>query len=171
MSKINYCSLDEAWGDNTNSTIVSEENPKTQKNINNDKIYGRTNYDYLNENSKINRNNLIQNMNKIERNIKSENNEFRINPNETKQYMPFQESIDKKQLEDKLNYLESEINKYKLLSNNDNNIESFENKDNSSNNNDIFDLIVLIIIGLIIIFVMNSIFNLGKKIGSRGTSG
>jgi hypothetical protein len=165
MSKINYCSLDEAWGDNKNSTIVSEENPKTQKNINNDKIYGRTNYDYLNENSKINRNNLIQNMNKIERNIKSENNEI----NEVKQYMPFQESIDKKTLEDKLNYLESQINKYKLLSNNENNIESFENKDNGNNNNDIFDLIVLIIIGLIIIFVMNSIFNLGKKIGARSS--
>jgi len=202
MSKINYCSLDEAWGDpgkNLNDNLLSisssnngeKEMIDTQKNTNNTKIYGRTNYDYLNENSKIDRNNVIQNMNKVERNNETENNisvsnynKYRFNPrnnvkqnNYDKDYTPFKESIDKKQLQDKLDYLESEFNKYKLLSNNEtpnNYIENFNNKsekneynNNSDNNNDVFDLILLIIIGLIIILVMNSIFNIGKAIGAR----
>jgi len=222
MSKINYCSLDEAWGDpvkdmnnNSISSNSSNANPinntqqvqpghveedgqremvNAQKNINNDKIYGRTNYDYLNENSKINRNNVIQNMNKVERNLVSENvnnipnyNKYRFNPrnnvkqnNYDKDYTPFKESIEKKQLQDKIDYLESEFNKYKLLTNGESSeetsnryIESFNNQNQNteseynSGNNDIVDLIILIIIGLIVIFIMNSIFNIGKAIGMR----
>jgi hypothetical protein len=208
MSKINYCSLDEAWGDpgknlNDNSSQYSpdsneqKEMSNTQRNTNNEQIYGRTNYDYLNENSKVDRNNVIQNMNKVERNIVSENvnennvsnyNKYRFNPrnnvkqnNYDKDYTPFKESIDKKQLQDKINYLESEFNKYKLLTNGESSeetsnkyIENFNNQNvqseqynNSGNNNDIVDLIILIIIGLIVIFIMNSIFNIGKAIGAR----
>ena len=76
-------------------------------------------------------------------------------------------------------YLENELRKYNhLFEKSDyqiNNIESFSNKDSISNNNvpsnnksnDIIDLILLIMIGLIVIFVMNSIFNIGKAIGSK----
>jgi len=215
MSKINYCSLDEAWGDpgrNINDNLLSNDsssnvNPtnnvqhveqndgqrvmlNTQKNTNNDKIYGRTNYDYLNENSKIDRNNVIQNMNKVERNLLPENinnnginyNKYRFNPrnnvkqnNYDKDYAPFKESIEKKQLQDKIDYLESEFNKYKLLTNGESSeessIENFNNQNknekNDYNSNDIVDLIILIIIGLIVIFIMNSIFNIGKAIGMR----
>jgi hypothetical protein len=57
----------------------------------------------------------------------------------------------------------------------ENTIESFQNSNNNSYNSfytsntstDIIDLIFLIIIGLVIIFIMNSIFKLGKSIGSR----
>jgi hypothetical protein len=224
MSKINYCSLDEAWGDpgkNMNDNLIStnsssnansinniqqvqQENEgqrqmvNAQKNTNNDKIYGRTNYDYLNENSKIDRNNVIQNMNKVERNLASENinentvsnyNKYRFNPrnnvkqnNYDKDYSPFKESIEKKQLQDKIDYLESEFNKYKLITSGESSeetsnryIENFNNQNqnteneynNNSGNNDIVDLIILIIIGLIVIFIMNSIFNIGKAIGAR----
>ena len=224
MSKINYCSLDEAWGDpgknmndnplsssSSNANLINngqnvQENDgqrqmvNAQKNTNNDKIYGRTNYDYLNENSKVDRNNVIQNMNKVERNLVSENvndnnvtnyNKYRFNPrnnvkqnNYDKDYAPFKESIEKKQLQDKINYLESEFNKYKLLTNSESSegtsnryIESFNNQNeknknteseyNNSGNNDIVDLIILIIIGLIVIFIMNSVFNIGKAIGMR----
>jgi hypothetical protein len=105
-------------------------------------------------------------------------------------YMPFSESIERKYLEDKLKFLENEILKYKNLIDNNNNdsiksdsgsnfIESFSNNNNSSNvnqsssvtgnvkNNDLIDIILLIIIGLIIILVMNSIFNIGKAIGMK----
>ena len=212
MSKINYCSLDEAWGDpgkNMNDNLISTNSPSNansinngqqvhqenegqrqmvnaQKNINNDKIYGRTNYDYLNENSKIDRNNIIQNMNKVERNLVPENvndnnnstyNKYRFNPrnnvkqnNYDKDYSPFKESIEKKQLQDKIDYLESEFNKYKLLTNSESSeetsnryIESFNNQseqneyNNNSGNNDIVDLIILIIIGLIVIFIKRSV--------------
>ena len=171
MSKISYCSLEEAWGD----AYIKDNNDK-QENI--DKI------------SEFERENIIQNMNNVEREKKFENNNvneynaYRINPKNKvenndpeKEYSPFQESIEKKYLEDKLNFLENEFSKYKFLIdkndmlNNDkpqNLIENFSNGDkNNFQNNDFIDLILLIIIGLIIILVMNSIFDIGKKIGAR----
>ena len=98
------------------------------------------------------------------------------------------EAIEKKYLLDKLNFLESQFKKYSATQNsniqsntienfnsNNNNIISEENNNinNNSNSNklvyntDIIDLIFLIIIGLIIIFIMNSIFTFGKSIGAR----
>ena len=38
----------------------------------------------------------------------------------------------------------------------------------NTNSNDIIDLFLMIIIGLVVIFVMNSIFNIGKRIGASG---
>jgi hypothetical protein len=139
-------------------------------------------------------------MNNVERNKKPENNnninydKYRFNPenkvtskSNENNYTPFQESLEKKYLQDKLLFLENELKKYKYLIekcendkkisnkefNNENNIENFSNNYNSkndnsyiSNSNDMLDLILLIFIGLIVIFVMNSIFNIGKKIGA-----
>ena len=173
MSKISYCSLEEAWG-----TSFKEKDVKL------DNKYEKT------DNERIN---VISNMNNIERNNNCENNsiieddKYRFNPenkvlknNVEKSYSPFNESIEKKYLQDKLNFLENEFRRYKHLFENSNEksntqtIEKFENENNiipnkSSKNsvNDLFDLLLLIIIGLIIIFVMNSIFNIGKIIGSR----
>ena len=49
--------------------------------------------------------------------------------------------------------------------------EHFDNKDESSNfktrSNDMIDLIILIIIGLLIIFVMDFVFKMGKQIGAK----
>jgi hypothetical protein len=178
MSKISYCSLEEAWGD-------------SYKKIDNSKN------EYLNKISELEREKIVDNMNNIERKENTndnviEYNKYRLNPvnkvekNDVQQdYTPFNESIEKKFLQDKLNFLENEFNKYKNLTekytnnnnysnkNSENVIESFENENdlNNKNNiyatNDIIDLILLIIVGLIIILVMNSIFNLGKKIGAR----
>lgn len=178
MSKISYCSLEEAWGD-------------SYKKIDNSKN------EYLNKISELEREKIVDNMNNIERKENTndnviEYNKYRLNPvnkvekNDVQQdYTPFNESIEKKFLQDKLNFLENEFNKYKNLTekytnnnnysnkNSENVIESFENendinnKNNSYATNDIIDLILLIIVGLIIILVMNSIFNLGKKIGAR----
>ena len=231
MSKISYCSLEEAWGDsyktnnnNNNNNIINNDNisnknisnkniinteknwngnisssvfpgsnvKENKKNIENNKIYSRDKYDYLNENSEIERKEIINNMNNIERNNNTENNsiieyeKYRFNPinkvnnnNNEVAYSPFNESIEKKYLQDKLNFLENEFRKYKNYFENDNKqnnyIEKFSNNTNEdeekhtsyNKSNDIIDLILLIIIGLIVIFVMNSIFNIGKSIGAR----
>ena len=89
-------------------------------------------------------------------------------------YSPFKDDLDKKYLQDKLIQLENDFRKYKTLINSNDVVESFSNNDNNEtsdvNNNEILDLIVLIIIGLIIIFVMDSVFKIGKAIGARSIS-
>jgi len=203
MSKINYCSLEEAWGNNykktlDNNTIRNNDpNPENviniyQKNQEN-KQSQENKYEELDEASKKNRQELIQNMNLLERNNKgetdinksiSEYNKYRTNSfnnvssNDTKsEYVPFNDSIEKKYLEDKLKHLEEQY-KYLMQKNNytgtigssNNYIENFSNKYSptlSENSNDLFDIIVLITIGFIIIFILNSVFNLGKRIKSN----
>jgi hypothetical protein len=194
MSKISYCSLEEAWGDsyknnNNNDNDTNNINYKTNENNENKKYY-------LNKNSELQREEFANNMNGIERNSTPENNniveynKYRLNPNNTvkknnydQSYTPFNESIEKKFLQDKLNFLENEFRKYKHLfeksDKDDKNvynrsseeiIESFKNNtepDTNYKSTDIIDLILLIIIGLIIILVMNSIFTIGKSIGLR----
>ena len=179
MSKISYCSLEEAWGKQDNNTnIIKKPDDDLEK------IHEK----------------IQDNINKVERNSVPENNSmveynrYRFNPsnkvisNDIKQdYSPFNESLEKKYLRDKLFFLEHEFRKYKDIfdkSNNDQSLvynnypEHFTNSEESSekvykksnNSNDMIDLILLIIIGLIIILVMNSIFNLGKTIGSRNNN-
>ncbi len=207
MSKISYCSLEEAWGESFKKNN-DDNNNNNNKNNNNNIITNRNKYDTLNKESIIERENVISNMNNIERNKKPENNtivnydKYRFNPenkvnsksNEIN-YTPFEESLEKKYLKDKLLFLEHELKKYKSLIdksennkkisnkdyndyNNENILENFKNSNNSNSNeyvnnyssNDMVDLFLLIIIGLIVIFVMNSIFNIGKKIGASGKS-
>lgn len=205
MSKISYCSLEEAWGSSYSNKAIqdtNENNTNTKdNNIENNKISIRNDekYNILYKKSENDRDNVINNMNIIEKhNTNSEKsiieyNKYRLNEhNQVKnnnqfeedaviqKYMPFSESIEKKYLEDKLKFLENEILKYKYLfdkhdselnnTNSNNYIESFSNQNVSESQpktNDLIDLILLIIIGLIIILVMNSIFNIGKAIGIR----
>ena len=149
--------------------------------------------------SQIERETVVENMNKVERNSAPENNsiveynKYRFNPEnkvnknnyEMQNYTPFNESIEKKYLKDKLHFLENEFKKYKFLFEKNENYsnkndyeediyESFKNNEEDKNesklnykSNDMIDLILLIIIGLIVIFVLNSIFSIGKTIGSR----
>jgi hypothetical protein len=167
----------------------------------------------LNTKSNSDRNNIINSMNNVERNSKTENgnssvdeyNRYRINPynkvkenenlnlldtNKNESENCIFNSIEKKFLQDKLNFLEQQLklhqdydsnhsrfdnsNNYSSSNDSSNFIENFQNSDNSlintNRNADIIDLIVLIIIGLIIIFIMNSIFNLGKSIGIKAGS-
>jgi len=196
MSKINYCSLEEAWGDSYKKTLenntIRNNNPNPENVINiyqenkQNKQYQENKYDSLDEASKKNRQELIQNMNIVERNNKGEtdinknineynkyrNNSFNnVSSNDTKsEYVPFNDSIEKKYLEDKLKHLEEQyrylMQKNGNFNNNNNYIENFDNKfsSTSDNSNDLFDIIVLITIGFIIIFILNSVFNLGKRI-------
>jgi len=211
MSKISYCSLEEAWGLNE---PPPQDQLKNNKPIDNNKNDIESKYDYLNENSKKERAELIKNMNNVERiptiknDSSSEFEKYRFNSSNnvtesdsSKIYTPFNEAIEKKYLLDKLNFLESQFKKYGVMqksniqsntienfnnniseeNNNENkyvnidtNINNNINNQNSKNNNiysaDIIDLIFLIIIGLVIIFIMNSIFMFGKSIGARNVS-
>jgi len=153
MSKISYCSLEEAWG-NTHMTKNNNEKETVQKETLHKEV--------------------VNNMLEYEKYRFNPINKVNNNNNNEKVYTPFNESIEKKYLQDKINYLENEFKKYKNYYNDEKNnyIENFSNnvkeEENESNNNtDIIDLILLIIIGLIVIFVMNSIFNMGKSIGAK----
>jgi hypothetical protein len=183
MSKISYCSLEEAWG---NSFAKSNEQSINNVQNNQDKNINK-NLNRLTEKSENDREIVISNMNNIERNPRTENNsivqyqKYRFNStnnvsnNDQQLYSPFNESLERKYLQDKLLFLENEIKKYKnLFESTDKNqysqpiIESFSNQDiNKNKSNDIIDLILLIMIGLVVIFVMNSIFNIGKAIGTK----
>jgi hypothetical protein len=182
MSRVTYCSLEEAWGDN----YIKKENPppeKASKDNVNTQIY-KNKYDLLNEKSDSVRNEVIDNMNNVERSAKNNNiktedyNKYRNNPDNIVKkndyetpYTPYKESFEKKALQDKLLFLERQMAYYKDVITKENSIEHFDNKDESSNfktrSNDMIDLIILIIIGLLIIFVMDFIFKMGKQIGAK----
>jgi len=208
MPPISYSSIEEAWG--------IPKNNKEQTQCNEQPV---NKFDKLNENSIKERNNVIDNMNFIERNSKSNNPDperYRLSPmnnisplksnilnrnnnidNKTNdrnlhlsgfdQHISIENNNDNKSkvnederqsYKDRLLFLEKELEKcknylqmYKKENNkenleNTNIIESFQNV-NSNTGNDIIDIVFLIIIGLVIIFIMNSIFKLGKSVGSR----
>ena len=225
MSKISYCSLEEAWGNNliknqdmninnqqnnqqnnqnynnkntvntTINTINSNTVPSNNQNRNQPKDYNeevnmfksKSQMDF--ESLKADNENLkkiLNTMNYVERNKIPENNmnedynKYRFNPlNKVNSlyagennYQPFLDDVEKKSFQDRFVQLENEFRKYKLMINSKNQsdeetIESFSNQENN-NGNDIQDLIVLIVIGLIIIFIMDNIFKLGKYIGAKG---
>ena len=181
MSRVTYCSLEEAWGDN----YIKKENPppeKASKDNVNTQIY-KNKYDLLNEKSDGVRNEVIDNMNNVERNAKNNNvkmddfNKYRNNPDNIVKkndyetpYTPYKESFEKKALQDKLLFLEKQMKYYKDVITKGNSNEHFDNKDDSSfktRSNDLIDLIILIIIGLLIIFVMDFVFKMGKQIGAK----
>lgn len=197
MSKISYCSLEEAWGTSLNKKEDKDHKikEKIEKNNNNEKDYEELNafksksqmdYESLKEdNEKMKK--ILNTMNFIERNKTPENNinddynKYRFNPvnqvnglYNNNDYKPFQDDIEKKSLQDRFVELENEFRRYKTLMNTKNNnlneeeesIESFMNF-NNQNNTDIQDLIVLIVLGLIIIFIMDNIFKLGKYMGNK----
>ena len=196
MSKISYCSLEEAWGTSLNKKEdkYRKNQEKTEKINNNEKDYEELNafksksqidYESLKEDNEkmkkiINTMNLVERNKTPENNINDDYNKYRFNPinqvnglYNTNDYKPFQDDIEKKSLQDRFVELENEFRKYKMLMNTKNNnlneeesIESFMNF-NNQNNTDIQDLIVLIVLGLIIIFIMDNIFKLGKYMGSK----
>jgi hypothetical protein len=201
MSKISYCSLEEAWGPNIDKNQDKQEKIKEkvqeQKNIkekdyeenNSFRSQSQTDYENLkkdNESMKkiLNTMNYIERNKTPENNINEEYNKYRFNPinkvnglyNDDKDYKPFNDDVEQKSLQDRFVQLENEFRKYKMFMNTRNNnseseesIESFSNFNNNDSKTDIQDLIVLIVLGLIIIFIMDNIFKLGKYLGSRST--
>lgn len=205
MSKISYCSLEEAWGTKNNESPkinknniqqTLEKNNSDLQHSSKDSIFdedddlnaykgkSQTDYEMLKkDNEKMKK--MIQKMNYVERNKVPENNinedynDYRFNPvnkvnglyQDEKNYSPFQEDVERKYLQDKLTHLENEFRKYKMFLSNKMNgedvIEGFANENNEESQTDIMDLIVLIVIGLILIFIMDSIFKIGKYIGSK----
>lgn len=150
-------------------------------------------YPRVDMNKVISNMNLVERNKEPENTINNDYYKYRFNPlnkvmpstNDTPtNYTPFQDNIEKKFLQDKIIELENEFRKYKLMLNSRNNqnddidndhntMEGFSNQNSdisllNSNKNDLLDLIVVIIIGLIIIFILDSIFKIGKRIGARG---
>jgi hypothetical protein len=219
MSKISYCSLEEAWGNslnknqdtnNTNNTNNNNNNNNNQYNnkdtvnntintintinsnqpkkdyneeVNMYKSKSQMEYESLksdNENLKkiLNTMNYVERNKMPENNINEDYNQYRFNPlnkvnslyQETNNYQPFQDDVEKKSLQDRFVQLENEFRKYKTMiqTKNTSDEETIESFSNQSEGNDIQDLIVLIVLGLIIIFIMDNIFKLGKYIGAKG---
>ena len=94
MSKISYSSLDEVWGTEFNINNDSKNNDSKNNNsknneaMNNEAKYESTNkYNKLTDKSKDDREEIINNMNLVERNPKNNNmelidyNMYRINKN------------------------------------------------------------------------------------------
>ena len=185
MAPISYCSLDEAWGGGGTDNRQEPPQKSTRDNVNRE----INKYNLLMDKSDNDREEVINNMNEIERNIKNNNvksddyNKYRNNPNNIVKkndttdlvvYSPYKENIEKKQLHDKLLFLEKQLKYYqeqefrKEYEKNNETMEHFSNiNEMIPKSNDVIDLIILIIIGLLIIFVMDFVFKMGKKIGSK----
>ena len=166
---------------------IKENKNKTNKDYDEDvnlyKSKSQMDYENLKEdNEKMKK--ILNTMNYVERtkipenNINEEYNKYRFNSvnkvnglyEDNNNYKPFKDELEQKSLQDRFVELENEFRKYKIMMNTKNNseeesIESFSNMENG--NTDIQDLIVLIVLGLIIIFIMDNIFKLGKYIGNK----
>jgi hypothetical protein len=188
MSRITYCSIEEAWGLHNNipknppqKAMETNINTITKNEENSFKGKSQMDYEKLkDDNMKMKK--MIDEMNTVERNKVPENNinedynHYRFNPvnkvnslyADEKAYTPFQEDMEKKYMQDRLTFLENEFRKYKMgMKVNPNEEDVIEGFENNNPQSDIMDLIVLIILGLIIIFVMDSLFKLGKYIGGK----
>ena len=163
MSKISYCSLDEAWEPFIGQSQINQNKSQNAQ-------------DYQPQRPKMQteeeRQNVIQKMNSIERNTRFSNDETPQWKGDPEYNSSYQNQTHKKYLEDKLAFLELELQKYKKIELEHEN-EHFQSEITSSSpsqispKNDIIDLILLIMIGLILIFIMHSIFMTGILIGER----
>jgi hypothetical protein len=154
MSKISYCSLEEAWGEefiklksdkhneevqnnktNYNSQLLPIKDTQINNNINN---YNNINKDIINNNN--NNNNRLEVLNVV-------NDEIKPNDN----------------IPNNIQNIQSELVEHFKTNN-----EGTEIKEEFANfKSDIFELIILIIIGLIIIFVLDSVYKIGKSVGLK----
>jgi hypothetical protein len=154
MSKISYCSLEEAWGE----SFIKLKNDKHNEEVQNNKTTYNSQLLPIKD-TQINNN--INNYNNINKDIINNNN----NNNNRLEV---------------LNVVNDEVKPNDIISNNMPNIQS-EMIEQFKNNNegteikeefanfksDIFELIILIIIGLIIIFVLDSVYKIGKSVGLK----
>jgi hypothetical protein len=172
MSKISYCSLEEAWGDD----FVKLKKEKYNEEVENNKTEYNPQLMPLNSSNEINN---------IQSNQSNQSNQFnqnsKINNNLDTYNNINQEIVD---TSNRLNVLDIVNSDSKISGNNVNKninndilsemIESFQNnkqdeiKEHFGNyKTDIFELIILIIIGLIIIFVLDSVYKIGKSVGLK----
>ena len=192
MYKISYSSLDEVWGENVDSSS-DDLNYTNQKNQTNP-YHTMKEQSEKNRLQIVDNINLmereIQNQNSMKSTDYIHYQKEPINSSVvTKNYSDLQsnysdlQSIDKKYLLEKLMFLENQLKKYNEniptnTQGNNSNFEPFTNQGTNQNltqgniynsifSCEIIDLIILIGIGMFIIFIMDSIFKLGKSIGTR----
>ena len=161
MSKISYCSLEEAWGDE----FIKLKSDKHKEELENNKTTYNSQLLPIKE-SQINNNiNKYENLNKQLMNDNSDRLEvLKVINDEVK---PNAINI----LSETIENFESSQNQHNQKNqhnqqNQQNSIEQTDLKENFTNfKSDIFELIILIIIGLIIIFVLDSVYKIGKSVG------
>lgn len=176
MSKISYCSLEEAWG---------QDFLKLKQ----DKFISEKNNNSVQYNSQLlpldyNKNNLnsIEHINKIKNNIIDEDKEYdnRINKNlsiyNNEDTKLIYDNNENNKVSKNFNINESDYNKNLNIKEKEeilnDIIESFQNKkenftSNQNYKSDILELIILIVIGLLIIFVLDSVYKIGKSVGLK----
>lgn len=192
MSRISYCSIEEAWGQDFANRYNAEHGINYIGN------------QFANDNLKpilVKKNNISNNYKK-EENDKEHNYEEELYNNKipnaysnSQNYSVISKKKLIKKLENKIEWLNNECNrckahlgniskkkhiskkKYKQMHNLEEFIEKFTNSDSVElfNNNGLIDnsyldLVIFIILGLIVIFGMDTILRLGKKIGMRNNS-
>ena len=163
MSKISYCSLEEAWGDE----FIKLKSDKHKEELENNKTTYNSQLLPIKE-SQINNNiNKYENLNKQLMNDNSDRLEvLKVINDEVK---PNAINI----LSETIENFESSQNQHNQKNqhnqqNQQNSIEQTDLKENFTNfKSDIFELIILIIIGLIIIFVLDSVYKIGKSVGLK----
>jgi hypothetical protein len=174
MYKISYSSLDEVWGEKENDT-------------------SSTPYQTLKEQSEKNRLRVVDNLNQMESENRNQNvmketsygnygqypSEETVSQRETgmgsrmNNTSPIKQdpNLEKSELLEKLIFLENQMKKYNERLSPYERIESFSNQGTEKYNSflscDMFDIVVLIGMGMFIIFVMDSIFKMGKSMGQN----
>ena len=172
MYKISYSSLDEVWGEKENDS-------------------SSTPYQTLKEQSEKNRLRVVDNLNQMESENRNQNVMKETSYGNYGQYsetVPQRETgmgsrmdhaslikqdsnLEKSELLEKLIFLENQMKKYNERLSPYERIESFSNQGTDKYNSflscDMFDIIVLIGMGMFIIFVMDSIFKMGKSMGQN----
>jgi len=175
MSKISYCSLEEAWGDE----FIKLKSDKHKEELENNKTTYNSQLLPIKE-SQINNNiNKYENLNKQLMNDNSDRLEVlkvindEVKPNAinilSETIENFESSQNSQNSQNSHNSHNSKnLQNLQNLPNQQSSLESTDLKENFSNfKSDIFELIILIIIGLIIIFVLDSVYKIGKSVGIK----
>ena len=169
MSKISYCSLEEAWGDE----FIKLKSDKHKEELENNKTTYNSQLLPIKE-SQINNNiNKYENLNKQLMNDNSDRLEVlkvindEVKPNAINILSETIENFESSQ-NSQNSHNSKNLQNLQNLPNQQSSLESTDLKENFSNfKSDIFELIILIIIGLIIIFVLDSVYKIGKSVGIK----
>ena len=177
MSRISYCSIEEAWGNNFNYDKDYNKDQDYQQKYN-DNIYKKPEQNFNNQLSPIKKNILDENDYDLQ-NINA-SNKFILNKN-----VKNKKNTEENNLEEKIKNLERECNRcreylrqLKLKKSRKGKIKYIENfnddyieiEESYNKKNSIIDIIVLILVGIFIIFILDSLFYFGKQIGKNTNS-
>ena len=172
MSRISYCSIEEAWGNNFNYDKDYKKDQDYQEKYN-DNIYRKPEKKFNNQLSPIKN---ILDVNDYDLQNINASNKFILNKK-----VKNKKNLAEKNLEEKIKNLEKECNRCReylrqlKLKKSKSKIKYIENfnddfieiEESYNKKNSIIDIIVLILVGIFIIFILDSLFYFGKQIGKN----